>query len=103
MSDKIRNIVILLFKLSCFFIVIQMIKVWVQKYLDDEDLCLVDYKPIKDEPEFMLPQVSMCFSNPFIEKQLNNFSTSTDEYVKYLKAEHFHENLSNVPYKNVTL
>ena len=96
----------ILFRFSCFIIVIFMISVWVRKYLKDDDLCLVDYQPIREADETSRPQISICFYDPFVEKKLKEVSTNKTKYLKYLKAtisKGSKANFSTVRYNDVTI
>ena len=47
-----------------------MISVWVDQFMRDEDLCLVDYRAFKPENDVDFPEVSFCFADPIIEDEL---------------------------------
>ena len=50
---------------------ISMTSYWFYKFIiEDEDLCLVDYIAVEKAEEFLLPTVSMCFRNPFLDTKL---------------------------------
>ena len=54
----------ILFKALCILIVFVMMTYWIYKYTYDEDVCLVDYKPIKQAKDIQYPEVSLCFQYP---------------------------------------
>ena len=92
-----------LFKISCFIIVFCLVGVWVLKYMQDEDLCLVEYKPFGNTNQMGLPGASLCITEPFIEDKLNDHGTNTTAYIKYLSGDYITENLASINYTNVTL
>jgi len=71
--------------------------------MQDEDLCLVEYKPFGNTNEMGLPGASLCITGPFIEDKLNDHGTNTTAYIKYLSGDDFTENLASINYTNVTL
>ena len=95
-----------LFQLSCFASLIFMTSYWFYKFvIEDEDLCLVDYKAVENADEFPLPTVSMCFENPFLDKKLKEIGPdiNTTTYLKYLRGEIFDGRFSDIDYDSVTL
>ena len=54
----------ILFKALCMITVVVMMTYWLYKYTNDEDVCLVDYKPIKQAKDIQYPDVSLCFQYP---------------------------------------
>ena len=53
-----------LFKALCMITVFVMMTYWLYKYTNDDDVCLVDYKPIKQAKDIQFPEVSLCFQYP---------------------------------------
>ena len=80
-----------------------MITVWFKKYLEDEDLCLVDYIRFKSNAEIEPPQISFCFTQPFIDQNLEKLGVNSIEYLRHLEGVTFVENLTNIDFTNVTL
>ena len=78
--------------------------IWLNKFLMDEDLCLVDYKPFKaDNEEIKLPDVSLCFLDPFIDERLKHLGTNQAAYLNHLNGNRFNETLTNIDYRDVTI
>ena len=92
-----------LFKFCCLVTVICMVSVWIQKFMRDEDLCLVDYKQFRYADDLGRTEVSLCFQDPFVEGKLHDMGANASTYVKHLSGEHFEEDLKNVNYTEVTL
>ena len=103
MIPKFCEVVQFLFKLGCFIVVVFVISVWFNKYLNDEDLCLVDYTAFENSTEIEQPELSLCFRQPFIEKELEKFDVNSNEYLHHLKADPFIENLTRIDFTRVTL
>ena len=83
-----------LFKLSCLVALVSMTIYWFYKFIiEDEDLCLVDYKAVEKVDELPLPMVSMCFRNPFLDEKLKEISPDINgtTYLNYLKGDIFDE------------
>jgi hypothetical protein len=79
-----------------------MVSVWVKKFIQDEDLCLVEYQSFRNAPNIKLPEISLCFAEPFIEEKLNGHETNTTEYLQFLSGDIFNEKLASINYTNVT-
>ena len=91
---------------SCFAALVSLISYWFYKFvIEDDDVCLVDYKPAEEADNFLLPRWSLCFQNPFLEKKLNEISPDINAtiYLKYLRGEIFDHRFRDIDYENVTL
>ena len=86
------------FTSSCFVTVLGIISLWVNKFMKDEDLCLVEYKSVKSTPGIELPDVSFCMEKPLLEKKLNELGTNTIDYINHLSAKDYNENLTSINY-----
>ena len=64
MKSNLSNCIDILFKALCLLVVFVMIGYWFIKFIQDEDVCLVDYKPIKEANDIHYPEVSLCFQYP---------------------------------------
>ena len=93
------------FKASCFLVVLLMFVLWIQKYVDDKNVCLVDYIPSKVDHEALIPEMSLCFRKPFIEDRFDGlgFEVNTSTYLKHLTGEEFQEKYNHIEYNNVTV
>ena len=79
-----------------------MVSVWVQKFVKDEDLCLVEYKSFRSTTDIELPDVSLCIEHPFLDEKLKDLGTNTSEYVKHLAGDDINQNMANINYTDVT-
>ena len=73
-----------------------MIIIWVIRFMKDEDLCLVEYKPFRDASDVELPDVSFCFKDPFDERKLNSLGTTSHAYHEHLIGNSFNESLAHI-------
>ena len=91
------------FTAFCTLAVILMISYWMYKYYNDEDLCLVDYKPIEELQEESLPILSLCYYHPFIKDKQINTKFNDSHYVEHLKGNVHEENFKHIQYKMIAL
>ena len=84
-----------------------MIGYWAYKYeIDDRDIGVVDYISLQASPNIKFPVLTVCFTNPIIEDNLNHTSNNSIDvatYIKYLKGEVWSKELERVNFRNVTL
>ena len=94
-----------LFKASCFLVVSLMFGLWIKKYIDDENLLSVDIISYTEDHAALIPDMSICFRNPFIEDKFSGlgFEVNTPSYLKHLTGEDFQEKYNQIEYNNVTL
>ena len=83
------------FTAFCTLAVILMISYWMYKYYNDEDLCLVDYKPIQELQEESLPVLSLCYYHPFIKDKQLNTTFNESHYVEHLRGNVHEENFKH--------
>ena len=96
MSIKFLQVAKFMFKSSCFVIVLCMISIWINRFIQDDDLCLVEYKPFRNANDVDLPDASLCFTDPFDEHKLNVMGTTTDAYLEHLAGNGFNDSLTNI-------
>ena len=71
-----------LFTVACIIVVAFMVGYWLYKFkVEDRDIGVVDYVPLKDAKEIKFPLVSWCLKDPFIEEKLK-------EKIQVLPARH---------------
>ena len=100
-----RQIALILFKSSCLITVIIMIGYWMVKYENDEDICLVDYQPIRKVDNIDYPEVSICFEPPFLDETLQKIdpNINSSSYIEYLKGNKEIEKYKHIEYNNVSI
>ena len=103
MESKLYKTIDIIFKTLCIFVVIVMISYWLYKFSKDEDVCLVDYKPLKTALDIPFPEASLCFQRPLLEEKLNAYGVNISSYEQYLKGEVSNEKLRNIPFKDVSI
>jgi len=69
--------------------------------MQDEDLCLVEYKTFRSANDVELPHASLCFEDPFDEHKLNVLGTTTEAYREHLAGKGLNDSLTNINYKDV--
>ena len=77
------------YKAACLIVTAVMIVYWINKYLKDEDISVVEYKLVKDMEAAFLPEFTICFDTPIIEEKMNGIQIEINSqmYLKYLKGE----------------
>ena len=80
---------------------------WFYKFaVLDKDLCLVDYETLeKAEDDKVLPMLSLCFRNPFLEKSLNSIhlELNSTKYINHLIGKDFDVRWNEIDFYNVTI
>ena len=77
------------YTIACVIVVAFMVGYWWFKYeVEDRDIGVVDYAPLHDAKEIRFPAVSICFANPFHDKNLRvtNANITTNAYLQYLEG-----------------
>ena len=117
MLEIISRNINLLFKFSCILMTIILISWCAYKYLLDDDVTLINFKPFHDTDNDIYPSVMLCFYNPFVVKQFNKYgpeinSTSKnafkatvlrEAYKRFLQGGHRSEQMAQIHYEDVTL
>ena len=93
------------FKISCFLVVFIMFGLWIKKYIDDEDVCLVDYQPFTEVPDQLVPELSICFRHPFLQEKFKGleFDVNASTYLEHLTGKVFQQPYNQIDYNNITL
>ena len=98
---KLFEVAKFMFKISCFITVVFMITMWVSRFMEDEDLCLVEYRPFGAGNDIELPDASLCFRDALDEHKLNVLGTTTEAYREHLAGNSFNESLIKINYTDV--
>ena len=93
------------FSLTCWLLASSMIGFWCYYFFENEDLCLVDYKPFFETEEDVFPAASLCISNPFLETELSKYGpdVNTSSYVEFLSGRTMNSRMMEVNYDNVSI
>ena len=95
-----------LFTVACVIVVAFMVGYWFYKFkVEDRDIGVVDYVPLKDAKEIKFPLVSWCLKDPFIEEKLKakNSSITSTAYRQYLEGKIHDKSYEQIDYPNVTI
>ena len=75
MEYSLLCIIRFFFKGACCFAALMMVFYWIFEFaVTDEDFSVVDYKNFNQESEILIPEVSLCIENPFIEEKLQEIT-----------------------------
>ena len=89
-----------LFTVVCIIGATIMVGYWFYKFdVEDRDIGVVDFIPLKDIPESDIPVPNLCFLNPFLPERL----LEIPEYIKYMKGDEFRNESADIKYGNVSL
>ena len=102
------NTLDLLFKVVCTLATVFMIVFWLIKFLENEDVSVIEKKDIEDFEELIYPEISLCILNPFLDNKLKaiHSNLSTHKYKKYLFGKwntSFDGMYKKIDFNNVTL
>ena len=90
------------FRFICLCATIIMICFWFYKFIQDDDLCIVDYKEYLETEDDVFPVMSLCFPPSFYEDKLAKYGVNSTIYHKYLSGERLDASMSHIDYHNVT-
>ena len=92
------------FKFFCVLAASIMIGYWVYKFHKNDDITLIEYKSIVDLDDVVLPELSICLREPFLNEKLNKIGLTKDDYENYLKGDlNSTEIYRSIEYNNFTL
>ena len=76
----------------------------ISQYLENRDLCEIDYKTFNTDKDQIYPSVSICINNPFIEQSLAQYGQgiTINKYRRFLRGEFWDSRMLNIDYDNVT-
>ena len=75
------------------------------QYLENGDLCVIDFQKFNNDKERIYPSISICLNNPFIEKRLAQYGKdfTIPNYRSFLKGEFWDSRMLDIDYDNVTV
>ena len=97
---------IVIFKTICGLVTIFMVGYWLEKFLRNEDLSMIQYKRIETSRNIIYPEVTICNSLPFIDDKFKDVGVdvSVDDYRSYLRGEKLiTDDYGYIDFDNVTL
>ena len=90
----------------CLIATIALNILCVSQYLENGDLCVIDFKKFNTDKDRIYPTISICLSNPFDEKRLEDQygkDMTVANYRKFLRGEFWDSRMLYIDYDNVTL
>ena len=93
-----------IFKCFCLVVMFILIGMWLNRYLLDEDISVVESRTYFDTAEDSFPVMSICFEQFVDGKHFNKIGKdiSGSEYRNFLLGEYFDEELINIDYNSVS-
>ena len=97
------------FRLSCYTVCILgavlMVSYWFYKFgIEDRDIGVVDYIPFDEDKDITVPNLAICFQNPFLKSLVDvDKNITTQSYYEYLSGERNEPNFLKVNYSDNTL
>jgi hypothetical protein len=94
------------FSLACTFFTILCVVKGIQKYLLNEDICLVSFKRFNQNSEQVYPTITLCFTSPIQEEKIHNLSNGQHNvlsYKRYLQGYFRDDQLNSIDYDDVTM
>ena len=79
--------------------------IWcIYEYHLDLDLSLVDHKTYGEKDEYIPPAISLCFADPFIEKNIQKYdlNVTSMDYKHFLQGTIWDERMLKIDFENVT-
>ena len=75
------------------------------QYLENGDLCVIDFQKFNNDKDRIYPSISICLNNPFIEKRLAQYNKdfTISNYRNFLKGEFWDSRMLGIDYDNVTV
>ena len=65
------------FSIVCMIVVAFMVGYWYYKYkIEDRDIGVIDAIPLEEAEEIKFPAVSLCFEDPFLEKNFKKVNSN---------------------------
>ena len=76
----------------------------VSQYLKNDDLCEIDFMRFKSHKDRIYPSVSICLTNPFIERKLSQYGKgiTIKKYRDFLYGDLWDPRMLYIDYDNVT-
>ena len=76
----------------------------IREYCLDLDLSQVDHKKFGDEKSYIMPAFSLCFGNPFLKKNLDdyNLNITIHDYLNFLEGKYSDARMYEIDFENVT-
>ena len=93
------------FKFLCFATTTFMVAYWVYKYEKNENVTLVEYKPLNNNVDVIYPEITIAFIDPYFGNELINITKEhnfNQNYRDYLRGYEMNETFKNLDYEKLT-
>ena len=99
---KVFNI---FFQMVCLSVAVSLAFLCYLEFIRDEDFCEVSFKNLYKENENMLPSVSMCFTSPIYNENLQKYGKGLNytTYEDIIVGQHNEEKLSSINFEDVSM
>ena len=96
--------VLKLFKILCSLTTILMCIYWCYQFSLNEGSSEIKYKKFSPElHDAVVPALTICLENPFLNDRLAEFGTNNISYLSFLKGTSFDEKMLNIDFNSVTI
>ena len=92
----------ILFGGVCWITTATLIIYWLYNYSLNEDLITVNYKKFNEEGSDYYPDLSLCFTNIFFNKKLQELGFNNTSYDNFLRGYGYDPEISNVTIEDVS-
>ena len=105
MGEARRKIGLWSFYLFCIVVTFIAIYKLTYEYTLNKDVTRVKYKQFFETEEDIVPYISLCFKNPFIddEEMTTKYGVNSTTYLSFLKGDYYDSSLSNVNFDQITI
>ena len=91
-----------IFYLCCYSVTIALFIIGIFKYVKNDDLCEISFKPFNEEIYSSYPSFTFCISNPFNESQLKKYGMNKSTYSSILLGGEFNDTVLKVDFDEVS-
>ena len=93
------------FNITCILATIGTTGWSIYIFVQNSDVCLVDYIPYNQDANSIYPSISIVIGNPFIKENLkiHGENITPTVYSQFLEGEYWDDRMMNISYDNVTV
>ena len=86
----------------CWVMTATLIIYWLYHYSLNEDVITVNYKTFYEDKSDPFPDLSLCFSNSFFTKKLQEFGLNVTSYNNFLEGKYFDHTIKDILVQNIS-